>query len=554
MLETLSERLSRARRPALRLARQAARRGGSRRSTPQAEARVPFTTGILIGIGETRAERIDALLAIRELGERHGHVQEVIVQNFRAKPGTRMAGAPGAAARRAALDDRRRAHRARCRVARPGAAEPVLRRLPATARRRDRRLGRRLAGHDRPRQPGGAVARGRAAARGDREPRASSSRRGLPSTRSTSPSSTLGRPGVAAARAARRRRGRARARGRAGRRARLERRSRSAAPARDRVAARRSRPTSSARTRSRALPRARPRSAQRVLAAADALRREVNGDDGHLRRHAQRQLHERLLLPLRLLRVLEGQARGEPARRAVPRAARRDRPPLRGGVGARRDRGLPPGRDPSRRSPATTTSTSARAIKDAVPGLHVHAFSALEVWQGAATLGLPLEDYLPRLRDAGLGSLPGTAAEILDDEVRARDLPGQGHDRAVARGARRRAPRRACARRRRSCSATSTAPRSWARHLLRAARAAAAHAAASRSSCRSRSCTWRRRSTLQGPRAPRADVRRGAARARGRAARPAPVDHERPGVVGEARARGRRRSRCGPASTTSAGR
>ena len=56
------------------------------------EARVPFTTGILIGIGETRAERIDALLAIRELGERYGHIQEVIVQNFRAKPGTRMAG------------------------------------------------------------------------------------------------------------------------------------------------------------------------------------------------------------------------------------------------------------------------------------------------------------------------------------------------------------------------------------------------------------------------------------------------------------------------------
>src|SRR5919198_1829604 len=58
------------------------------------EARVPFTTGILIGIGETRAERIEALLAIRELGERHGHVQEVIVQNFRAKEGTRMADAP----------------------------------------------------------------------------------------------------------------------------------------------------------------------------------------------------------------------------------------------------------------------------------------------------------------------------------------------------------------------------------------------------------------------------------------------------------------------------
>src|SRR5918998_1197757 len=56
--------------------------------------RVPFTTGILIGIGETIEERVDTLLAIREQHERHGHLQECIVQNFRAKPGTRMQGAP----------------------------------------------------------------------------------------------------------------------------------------------------------------------------------------------------------------------------------------------------------------------------------------------------------------------------------------------------------------------------------------------------------------------------------------------------------------------------
>ena len=55
---------------------------------------VPFTTGLLIGIGETRAERIEALVAIRDLHRAHGHIQEVIVQNFRAKPGTRMAGHP----------------------------------------------------------------------------------------------------------------------------------------------------------------------------------------------------------------------------------------------------------------------------------------------------------------------------------------------------------------------------------------------------------------------------------------------------------------------------
>src|SRR2546425_3068919 len=93
MLETTSERLS--------------ARGGPHFGSPDkaparrletiaaaGEARVPFTTGLLIGIGESRAERIDALLAIRELSERYGHVQEVIIQNFRAKPGTRMADAP----------------------------------------------------------------------------------------------------------------------------------------------------------------------------------------------------------------------------------------------------------------------------------------------------------------------------------------------------------------------------------------------------------------------------------------------------------------------------
>jgi FO synthase len=55
------------------------------------ELKVPFTTGILIGIGETRDERIDALEAIRDLHAAHGHIQEVIVQNFRAKPDTKLA-------------------------------------------------------------------------------------------------------------------------------------------------------------------------------------------------------------------------------------------------------------------------------------------------------------------------------------------------------------------------------------------------------------------------------------------------------------------------------
>jgi FO synthase len=105
-------------------------------------------------------------------------------------------------------------------------------------------------------------------------------------------------------------------------------------------------------------------------------------------------------------------------------------------------------------------------VKDAVPEIHIHAFSALEVWQGAATLDADLGDYLARLRDAGLASLPGTAAEILDDEVRAVICPDKVttaqwlhvHDTAHRRGLR----------------STTTImfghadrPRHWARHLLR---------------------------------------------------------------------------------------
>ncbi len=103
MLESVSERLcgpggphehAPDKRPKTRLAM--IRRAG--------ELRIPFTSGILIGIGETARERVEALLALRDLHEAHGHIQEVIVQNFRAKPDTPMAasGEPGLAELRTA--------------------------------------------------------------------------------------------------------------------------------------------------------------------------------------------------------------------------------------------------------------------------------------------------------------------------------------------------------------------------------------------------------------------------------------------------------------------
>jgi len=59
-----------------------------------------------------------------------------------------------------------------------------------------------------------------------------------------------------------------------------------------------------------------------------------------------------------------------------------------------------------------------RAVKNAVPGMHIHAFSPMEIVYGVELTGMPLGDYLAMLKDNGLGTLPGTAAEILDDEVR----------------------------------------------------------------------------------------------------------------------------------------
>ena len=64
-----------------------------------------------------------------------------------------------------------------------------------------------------------------------------------------------------------------------------------------------------------------------------------------------------------------------------------------------------------------------KAVKGACPDMHVHAFSPLEVSHGAQTFGIPVRDFLMMLKDHGLGSLPGTAAEILDDEIRAKICP-----------------------------------------------------------------------------------------------------------------------------------
>ena len=157
MLESTSERLCRQggvhygspdKNPAVRL--ETLRLAG--------ELKVPFTTGILIGIGETRDERIDALEAIADLHATHGHIQEVIVQNFRAKPDTKLADSE-----EPDLDDllwtiatARLILGPDMNIQAPPNLSPGV--LSKADRRGAQRLGRHLAGHARSREPGSAVA------------------------------------------------------------------------------------------------------------------------------------------------------------------------------------------------------------------------------------------------------------------------------------------------------------------------------------------------------------------------------------------------------------
>ena len=148
--------------------------------------------GILVGIGENRADRVAALEAIAASHRRHGHVQEVIVQNFLPKPGTAMHASAAVPARRVPLD-RRRGPPASCRPTVHLQAPPNLSDdFGRAARRRHRRLGRRLAGHARPREP--RAARGPRSSACGRPPRPRASRwpRGSPSTPSSSSTPSAG--------------------------------------------------------------------------------------------------------------------------------------------------------------------------------------------------------------------------------------------------------------------------------------------------------------------------------------------------------------------------
>ncbi len=439
MLESTSERLS--------------QRGGPHFGSPDkapsrrlqciaasGEAAVPFTSGILIGIGETRAERIEALLALRDLGERYGHIQEIIIQNFRAKPETRMAASPEpdradhlwtiAIARlifgphmniqappnlmpdaleemiAAGINDWGGVSPVTPDHVNPEAPWPALDLLARRTEAAGKLLVERLAIYPsyaqdparwldaKLRTPvlravdgqgfvrtdpwiSGAGTPPPAQPRSPHPPAANAAGPSLPRLR--------GRVGVGALRDI------------------LDR-------------------ATSGETLGEVdivrLFQARGEEFAAVCEAADQLRRAVSGDT--VSYVVTRNINYTNICYFRCQFCafskgkLSENLRGRPYNLDMDEIVRRcEEAWERGATEVCLQGGIHP------EYTGATYLAVCRAIKEAVPGLHVHAFSPLEVWQGAKTLGRSLTDFLGELREAGLGSLPGTAAEILDDEIRA---------------------------------------------------------------------------------------------------------------------------------------
>jgi len=424
MLESASERLS--------------RRGGPHFGSPDktptrrletiaaaGEAAVPFTSGILIGIGETRRERIEALLALRQLHQRYGHIQEIIVQNFRAKPNTRMAAAPEpdqsehlwtiAVARlifgpamnlqappnlmpdaleamiAAGINDWGGVSPVTPDHVNPEAPWPELELLADRTAAAGKLLVERLAIY-----PEYALEPARWLDPALRTPTLRSiDTQGFARDDKWSPGAGVMPPlpgkrrGIAALTEPLR-------------------------PILDRAAAGETLSQSEIVT----LFEARGDGFDLVCETADRLRQEVNGDT--VSYVVTRNINYTNICYFRCQFCafskgkLSENLRGRPYDLDQSEIVRRCEEAWdRGGTEVCLQGGIHP------EYTGATYLGICRTIKTAVPGLHIHAFSPLEIWQGAKTLGRTLPDFLGELKDNGLSSLPGTAAEILDDEVRA---------------------------------------------------------------------------------------------------------------------------------------
>jgi FO synthase len=387
------------------------------------ELRVPFTTGILIGIGETRAERIEALFVVRDLHRRFGHIQEVIVQNFRSKPGTKLARAAepdlnellwSIAAARLILGPAMNIQ------APPNLSPGVYPRLIAAGINDWGGISPVTPDHVNPEAPWPAIAElaERTAAAGKllvhRLPiypayardsatwlapeiatraRRLSDAEGLARDDNWAPGTKVP-PRMPAVHA------------------------RSVDPAIEHII---ERALTGARLDALEIVRlfaARDADGRRVTAAADELRRATSGEV--VRYVVNRNINYTNICSYRcqFCAFSKGKThetlRGAPYDLAVEEIMRRATEAWeRGATEVCLQGGIHPDYT------GETYLAFCRAIKAAVPDMHIHAFSPLEVTQGAATLGIPIRSFLARLKAAGLSTLPGTAAEILDDEVRA---------------------------------------------------------------------------------------------------------------------------------------
>jgi FO synthase len=425
MLESLSERLHEPGGPHARCTTKVPAR---RLATLEAagELTVPFTTGILVGIGETRAERLEAMAAIAAAHRRHGHVQEVIVQNFRPKPGTAMAGAAPpsledylwtiAAARvllppevhlqappnltedfgvllEAGIDDWGGVSPVTADHVNPEAPWPALERLRQVTEAAGMTLAPRLTVY-----PEFAADPGRwldpdlrfpVLDRADAEGLARDDRW---AAGDHDPPPILIDPARFPSAAAGGRVGEVLAGVAAGQQ-----------PGEDELAA---------------LFAARGPEVRAVAEVADDLRRQAVGDVVTFVRNRNINYTNVCTFRCRFCAFSKGPAslnlRGAPYLLGLDEVARRVvEADQRGATEVTLQGGIHPSFD------GDYYLHVAEAVRQAVPGMHIHGFTALEVHEGARRLGEPLRDYLLRLKAAGLASLPGTAAEILDDEVRA---------------------------------------------------------------------------------------------------------------------------------------
>jgi len=387
------------------------------------ELNVPFTTGILIGIGETREERVDSLLAIRTIHEEFGHIQEVIVQNFRAKPATRMAGAaepdltdlmwtlavarlvfgpemnvqappnlsPGSYPRlvAAGLNDWGGVSPVTPDHVNPEAPWPHLARLKEHTEKTGHLLVERLAVYP-------SYCRAAAAWQDPllvpRVVRAMDTE-GYARTDRWSPGQIEDLPSAAVTDSLR------------------------ATGAIERVIADAYEGATLSESDIVRLFGARGSQLEAVCTAADELRRRTVGD--LVRYVVNRNINYTNVCSYRCQFCafskgkLSENLRGLPYDLELEEVARRTEEAWnRGATEVCMQGGIKP------EYTGETYLALCRTVKSAVPRMHVHAFSPLEVTHGARSLDLPIDVFLLRLREAGLGTLPGTAAEILDDEVR----------------------------------------------------------------------------------------------------------------------------------------